>query len=239
MANTQARMTLEDYGIILPELTHFGRQQYLAALEEKLNQWVFESQLVDRNIINAFLAEIKRANNAWRYYINPLPPRGYKLPRLQEYERRLREYLEGAGVNTIRNPNLEAKKQRSANWKQQSQDLQPRLNVPRGSLNSLTYEAIQNGNSLVNFPTTFNKEGRIMKMESNFGRYYRPSTINRIQPRIHPQTRTPILNTQLRYYTARVVNNNKTKNNSGKGAGAGSGGAKKTRKNRKNKTNRR
>lgn len=70
------------------------------------------------------------------------------------------------------------------------------LNVPEGSKNAITFNDIENGNTLINFrrnqPNTF---------ESKFGRYYKNSTVSQLTT--HPAARGPIINRKR--YTASII----------------------------------
>jgi hypothetical protein len=86
------------------------------------------------------------------------------------------------------------------------------LNVPEGSKNAITFNDIENGNTLINFrrnqPNTF---------ESKFGRYYKNSTVSQLTT--HPAARGPIINRKR--YTASIIptlkNNNEGYNANNEG----------------------
>lgn len=70
--------------------------------------------------------------------------------------------------------------------------------VPPGAKNTITEENIQDGNLMVNFAG-----------ESEYGRFYKKSTYNSLNPKIHPYTRQPI--THARTYRAALSGGKRTK----------------------------
>ncbi len=96
------------------------------------------------------------------------------------------------------------------------------MNVPEGSINTITLNTIKDGNTLINFRG--NKEN---SFESKFGRYYKESTAGQLNR--HPSTRGDMLN--KRRYTASIIPTLKN-NNTGYNANT-EGGTRKRRKSRR------
>lgn len=72
-------------------------------------------------------------------------------------------------------------------------------NIPRGITSELTFDDIEEGNLMVNFPTNNTRT------EYNFNRYYKNSPQIRGMP-THPQTRKVLKPTNFKRYRAHLVN---------------------------------
>ena len=82
--------------------------------------------------------------------------------------------------------------------------LRMRRNVVEGSENALSYEDIQEGNMMVNFPRTASKNGKGRHTEYNFGAYYKNSPNIRGLTQ-NPETRHPLTPGDFTRYIAHLV----------------------------------
>ena len=82
--------------------------------------------------------------------------------------------------------------------------LRMRRNVVEGSENALSYDDIQEGNMMVNFPRRANANGEGRRTEYNFGKYYKDLPSIRAL-RLNPETRHPLTPSNFTRYIAHLV----------------------------------